>query len=90
MEFEYISYLKLFQGRVDTGKKHDLEVQHLLRVLGGPETARSTPAGFMSAASVIAEPKAEENESPIGHSVSVATGVSKLLSSLLSGLRAEL
>ena len=84
MEFEYISYLKLFQGRVDTGEKHDLEVQHLLRVLGGPETARSTPAGFMSAGSVIAEPKAEENESPIGHSVSVATGVSKLLSSLFS------
>ena len=44
----------------------------------------------MSAGSVIAEPKAEENESPIGHSESVATSVSKLLFSLSSGFRARL
>lgn len=79
MEFEYISYLKLFQGRVDTGEKHDLEVQHLLGVLGGPETAPCTRAGVMSAGSVIAELKAEENESSIGHSETVATGFSELL-----------
>ena len=48
MEFEYISYLKLFQGRVDTGEKHDLEVQHLLRVLGGPETARSNANNILN------------------------------------------
>ena len=34
-EFEFTSYLKSFQGRVDTNKEHDREVQCLMNVLVG-------------------------------------------------------
>ena len=49
MEFEFASYLKPFQDRVDTGEKHDRGVQCLLGFLGEPDTSSNTPPGGMSA-----------------------------------------
>ena len=87
MESEFVSYLKPCQHRVDTREKHDREVQCLLGDLGQPDTPSITPPGGMSAGSVFADPKAE---SLIGHPELVLTAISKLLSSLSSGLRANL